>query len=443
MQQHPRHNPSKNLSANELQCLYDILGKNCVTLGTAVAKISHDSDGTWIEQACGVFCFVKDYHNRSYYFRLYDLKLGNAIYEERAPSSLHLVKVSDAFYTFDGSNCKIGINFDDDDEAQTFSHHFHAKQADRQKKKKTNVPTTIVSQPSPSLATTTVDTLKKSNVAKNSDFSRIGPNKKIPVRPYISAPIQSTLVHVSHIGTNEIFFNNDAKRQMFENVLAGMHISEEEKSYVREIVKTDVGLQKLLGEPVAPTHDANNQGQRQISSGAPEIPSRSYKTIGRNSPTVPPLSLIELQEGSVMDSNQVKARRAPPSPPPSPPMPANLMNQNQSSGGALTLRPPPPPPSSMNPIISRGPVTDSSSVPASSSVNENLLDDASSFDISGLKQRLERLALREVSPTDDTNSEAQDKMAIRISQILDERQEKLSEPEVQDNSYSSDDVLSN
>jgi hypothetical protein len=32
-------------------------------------------------------------------------------------------------------NCKIGINFVDRDEAQTFSHHFHSKQEDRQSNK--------------------------------------------------------------------------------------------------------------------------------------------------------------------------------------------------------------------------------------------------------------------------------------------------------------------
>ena len=68
-----------------------------------------------------MFCFVKDYDNRSYCFRLYDLKVnrfaGNksatvivllfkarqAIYEETVPAVLRLEKALDVFYTFDGS----------------------------------------------------------------------------------------------------------------------------------------------------------------------------------------------------------------------------------------------------------------------------------------------------------------------------------------------------
>ncbi len=46
------------------------------TLATAVAQILQGYNGTWRKQACGVFCFVKDYDNRSYCFRLYDLKVN-------------------------------------------------------------------------------------------------------------------------------------------------------------------------------------------------------------------------------------------------------------------------------------------------------------------------------------------------------------------------------
>ena len=42
------------------------------------------------------------------------------------------------------------------------------------------------------------------------------------------------------------FFNDDSQRQMFEQVLANMHISAEDKLYVREFLNTDGGLEKLL-----------------------------------------------------------------------------------------------------------------------------------------------------------------------------------------------------
>jgi hypothetical protein len=95
IRQRPTHNSSKKLLPNEVQCLYDILGQNRVvkrnknlvlwkifcsylyyTLATAVAQILSGHNGAWSKKACGIFCFVKDYDNRSYCFRLYDLKVS-------------------------------------------------------------------------------------------------------------------------------------------------------------------------------------------------------------------------------------------------------------------------------------------------------------------------------------------------------------------------------
>lgn len=42
------------------------------------------------------------------------------------------------------------------------------------------------------------------------------------------------------------FFNDDAQKQLFEQVLTNLGISAEEKLYVRELVNTDGGLEKLL-----------------------------------------------------------------------------------------------------------------------------------------------------------------------------------------------------
>ncbi|CAF2407083.1 unnamed protein product [Rotaria sp. Silwood2] len=412
-QQRPTHNPSKNLIPNELQCLYDILGSQCVTLSTAVAQVLHGYNGTWRKQACGVFCFVKDYANRSYCFRLYDLKSRQSIYEEIVPASLRLEKAVDVFYTFDGSNCKIGINFVDRDEAQTFSHHFHSKQEDRQKKKKptapTKVPPPIVSPPStsstvssiingmkptpsavapsssPVAATTTVNTPKKQNSVKSSGFLTIGRNKKKPVRPDISAPIQSSLVHVSHIGTNESFFNDDVTKKMFEQVLANLHISPEDKIYVRELVNTDGGLQKLLEKPSTSVYNVNNQGQQQMSAAPPEIPPRGHQTIGRNNggraphqdisapspaynqssvsrsqpfqgifnpptglnqqppPTIPPRSVVRASD-STYPATQAPSTPPPPPPPPPPPFQGGSTTDSHRAHAPPAPPPPPPPP---------------------------------------------------------------------------------------------------
>ncbi|CAF2147915.1 unnamed protein product [Rotaria magnacalcarata] len=447
-QQRPTNNPSRNLSESELRSLYDILGSNCVTLATAVAQVLHGYNGTWRKQACGVFCFVKDYGNRSYCFRLYDLKAGRSIYDELVPASLRLDKSVDVFYTFDGSNCKIGINFVDRDEAQTFCHHFHSKQEDRRKKKKCNAPikapppvspppptvstasaivngmkstSSVVSQP---VQTTAVHTQKKSTTTKQGFFT-IGRSKKNVARPDISAPIQSTLVHVSHIGTKESFFNDDEQKQLFEKVLSGLHISQDDQIYLRDFVKTDGGLQKLLEKPAAPVAESSHQGHNQhtMSGGPPEIPPRSYPTISRNNnngnrvphqdisapmPTYNQSSNSRpvLSQGMFTPPTAPNQQAAPTIPPrPGPRMPDNAYNSTQAPS---TPPPPPPPP----PPLFLGPTA-------------------------------ERPPLKESPSSDDASPGAQDTMAMNILKILAERREKLRGPENEDDSDSTDGEWSN
>ncbi|CAF0812917.1 unnamed protein product [Adineta steineri] len=98
----------------------------------------------------------------------------------------------------------------------------------------------------------------------------------------ISASIQDTLNHVGHIGTKDSFFNDDSQKQLFEGVLSNLGISAEDKLYVREIINTDGGLQKLLAKPEVSVRDTNNQGQQPMTGGAPEIPPRDYPTTGRS-----------------------------------------------------------------------------------------------------------------------------------------------------------------
>ncbi|CAF1010902.1 unnamed protein product [Rotaria sp. Silwood1] len=530
-QQRPTHNPSKNLQQHELSNLYDILGSNCVTLSTAVAQVLHGYNGTWRKQACGVFCFVKDYQNRSYCFRLYDLRSRLSIYEELVPASLRLEKALDVFYTFDGSNCKIGINFVDRDEAQTFSHHFHSKQEDRQKKKKTPAPTkvahpvisptstspgvsalmngmkptpvTIAPSTSSVAATTSVTTPQKQNTVKNSGFFTMGRNKKKATRPDISAPIQSSLVHVSHIGTKESFFNDDVTKKMFEQVLAGMHISPEEKIYVRELVNTDADLQKLLEKPTVSINNTNNQGQQQMLTAPPEIPPRSHQTLGRSNggrapqqdisgpspaynqssnnrsqpfqglftpptglnqqppPTIPPRPGIRASDNTYPSTQApstpppppppppfhggsgTDAHRghAPPAPPPPPPPPPPMPASfmNPNQSSGGGPPPPPPPPPPMNSSSSSGSIANSPVVPGVSATRDNLLDDIRNFGTNRLKSRSERPPIPEMSPSGDTSPAAQDTMAMNILKILAERREKLIGPEAQDDNSDSSD----
>lgn len=508
----PTNSPSKNLLQNELQNLFGILGTNRITLATAVAQILHANNGTWRKQACGVFCFVKDYDNKSYYFRLYDLKARQSIYEELAPGSLRLEKASDVFYTFDGSNCKIGINFADRDEAQTFSFNFHSKQENRQNKREgkkrdngqmrqppqlptqsstpqmpsamstmmngIKPPPAVVTQTLPP-QTTPVNTPKKSESQKVG-FLTFGRSKGKKARPDISAPIQSTLVHVNHIGTKESFFKDDVQRQIFEQVITGLGISQEEQTYVRDYIAGG-GLEKLLEKP-AP---------QPPSQHPPDLPPRGTQTIARNAggrapnqditvpsstsnrpllsqdtfappPSIPPRPGPRAQENTYAapqvpppppppppsqpyhaDSNRAPAPQAPPPPPPPPPA-------NNFGGGAPPPPPPPPlpadfnnappPPPPLPQIIpnpgSLRPTPASSSIPPAATSRDDLLSQIRGFSTTKLKAQTERPALPQVQSSEESSPGTQDTMAANILKILEERRRKIVG---QDNSNENDD----
>ncbi|CAF1622746.1 unnamed protein product, partial [Adineta ricciae] len=302
------------------------------------------------------------------------------------PAVLRLEKALDVFYTFDGSNCKIGINFVDRDEAQTFWHHFHSKQEDRQKKKRNHPPAKVlppniqppnaspgvsammggIRHPPPAVVQTPIplgaapETISKKSHTKNPGFFTIGRRKKV-ARPDISAPIQSTLVHVGHIGTKDSFFNDDSQKQMFETVLAGMGISREDELYVREIIKTDGGLQKLLAKSTPASRDANanhHEQPQQMLSAPPEIPPRSYQTMGRSNGGRAPHQ--DISAPSSLNNQSTSNRPQPfqemfnppsalnqhpaPNIPPRPPFRTPDNSHSVSHGPAAPPVPPPPPP---------------------------------------------------------------------------------------------------
>ncbi|CAF1099691.1 unnamed protein product [Adineta steineri] len=409
-QQRLIHNPSKNLQPYELKCLFEILGINCVTLATAVAQIFYGYNGTRINSLPGVLCFVKDFDNKKYYFRLYNLKSRQVIYEEVVRKILRLEKETDVFYTFIESNCKIAIEFIDRDEAQTFSHHFHSKQEDRQKKKKTNAITKVappniqpsVSSPDVSAMMNGINpqtsaviqaqisavpipgnTPEQARDAKNQGSLTPDRKNKKNIRPHISAPIQSTLVHVGHIGTNDCFFKDDSQKQLFEDVLS------------------------KLGPSV---RVSNNPGQQQMISAVPRTPPRAGPRRPDNAyPQIyaPPAPSPSNSGAFITDQSRVHVPPAtpPPSPPPRPPrIPSNFINQSQDSGGPA-LRPSPP-----AQVLSSGPVTKPVSVPAVRSARNNLFDKIRNFDKSKLKQRTKRSPLPEVTSVGDTSPGVEDTM---------------------------------
>ena len=61
---------SENLSSNENQKVFKMLGNKKESVSTAVVQLLFAKKGTWQVQVTGVVCFVKDSNRRGYFFEV-------------------------------------------------------------------------------------------------------------------------------------------------------------------------------------------------------------------------------------------------------------------------------------------------------------------------------------------------------------------------------------
>uniref|UniRef100_A0A3Q2FQJ7 WH1 domain-containing protein n=1 Tax=Cyprinodon variegatus TaxID=28743 RepID=A0A3Q2FQJ7_CYPVA len=72
------------LTPQENDCLFGYLGRKCATLCSAVVQVYRaERSGCWMKRCCGVVCLVKDNPQRSYFIRVFDIKVS------RTHRSLH------------------------------------------------------------------------------------------------------------------------------------------------------------------------------------------------------------------------------------------------------------------------------------------------------------------------------------------------------------------
>ncbi|XP_030641016.1 WASP actin nucleation promoting factor b [Chanos chanos] len=115
--------PSNLLSIQENERVVDLLGRRCVTLATAVAQLYMalpHSPAHWSLQHTGVVCFVKDNPKRSYFIRLFDIKVGKMIWEQELYNQMTYLSPKPFFHTFAAEDCQVGLNFANEQEADSF-----------------------------------------------------------------------------------------------------------------------------------------------------------------------------------------------------------------------------------------------------------------------------------------------------------------------------------
>ncbi|XP_022419484.1 wiskott-Aldrich syndrome protein [Delphinapterus leucas] len=115
--------PSTLLQDHENQRLFEMLGRKCWTLATAVVQLYlalPRGAEHWTKEHCGAVCFVKDNPQKSYFIRLYGLQAGRLLWEQELYSQLVYSTPTPFFHTFAGDDCQAGLNFADEGEAQAF-----------------------------------------------------------------------------------------------------------------------------------------------------------------------------------------------------------------------------------------------------------------------------------------------------------------------------------
>ncbi|XP_006876715.1 PREDICTED: wiskott-Aldrich syndrome protein [Chrysochloris asiatica] len=118
-----QNTPSTLLQDHENQRLFEMLGRKCFTLATAVVQLYlalPPGAEHWTKEHCGAVCFVKDNPQKSYFIRLYSLQAGRMLWEQELYSQLIYSTPTPFFHTFAGDNCQAGLNFADKEEAYVF-----------------------------------------------------------------------------------------------------------------------------------------------------------------------------------------------------------------------------------------------------------------------------------------------------------------------------------
>lgn len=115
--------PSTLLQDHENQQLFEMLGRKCWTLATAVVQLYlalPPGAEHWTKGHCGAVCFVKDNPKKSYFIRLYGLQAGRLLWEQELYSQLVYSAPTPFFHTFAGDDCQAGLNFANEGEAEAF-----------------------------------------------------------------------------------------------------------------------------------------------------------------------------------------------------------------------------------------------------------------------------------------------------------------------------------
>ncbi|XP_052065955.1 actin nucleation-promoting factor WASL-like isoform X3 [Mytilus californianus] len=349
------------LNDNENEALFNILGRGCVTLASGVCQLytaDPPSRQRWSKRFCGVVCFVKDNPKRSYYIRLYDIKLGGSydrkdavIWEQEIYNQFKYKAPREYFHTFEADDVQAGLNFASEDEAIKFKNAVEQKLLERhQKKIERKKQTTIVSHghqaSSPVMnnvpaqaPVVNIDVKSGSNTIGKSKAGKKDKKKKL-TKEDISTP--TAFRHVSHVGwdpTKGFDMNNldNDMKSLFQQVGISdtTDMDKETVDFIYDFVEQHGGIEKIREEikkkPPPPPSSHSKSPREEMSPGQRKSSSAPIQPPPPRSGGPPP-------PPPARTGPPPPQRGGPPPPPnrthlPPPPTPARQIGQ------------PPPPPS--------------------------------------------------------------------------------------------------
>lgn len=368
------------LSFQENDKLEELLSRKCASMATAVAQLFMalpHSPSMWNLQQTGVVCFVKDNPQRSYFIRMFDLKMGRMVWEQELYNQIVYRSPQPFFHTFAADDCQVGLNFAEQQEADAFLNAVEEKinqRNNRQDKKQrpqqsadrgvlppskasmspggfhtVDIQSPDTQLPSYRPVLSPISTLPLTNKGKKDKKNKKKGTKLS--KADIGAP--SGFKHVSHVGWDPNNLDPDLVKLLSKAGIAEADLRDEQTSkMIYNIVEQSGGLEAVKREinrgSSAPPPPPGRQGP------LPPVPGSSAPTPppprGRSGP-LPPLP--GQARGSPSPSQPSPARGGvPPPPPPSsrsgppPPLPSSHSSPSQFTSTKSTHNLPPPPPPS-------------------------------------------------------------------------------------------------
>ncbi|XP_034028855.1 WASP actin nucleation promoting factor b isoform X2 [Thalassophryne amazonica] len=382
---------SSLLKFQENEKLEELLGRRCASVATTVAQLLMalpNNPSGWSLQHTGVLCFVKDNPQRSYFIRMFDLKAGRMVWEQELYDQMLYSSTRPYFHTFSADSCQVGLNFAEQQEAQTFQNAVEEKiiqRCNRQDKKQRPLPSNERGSLPPippdkgcgspgSFHMATVDiqnpdiqTSRYRSVPSPASLSLGSKGKKEKKskkkgpklsKADIGAP--SEFKHVSHVGWDPNNLDPDLLKLLSQ---AGIHEAdmrdEDTSQIIYDIIEKSGGMEavkrEVQGAAGPPPPPPSRQGPLPPLPGSSPSPPVPAPPRGRSGP-LPPIP-GQQQRGSLPPPT----RGAEPPPPPAsrggPPLPpphsssshTSLLPSSKPSHVSRSVSshtsPPPPPPS--------------------------------------------------------------------------------------------------